>query len=1168
MKKGIIIGLIIILILSLASCVKSIKVKTKPRIGVPVAATTISLDNYINIEESIKDILTGATVESVGGVQTIKYATGLNVDMSQSFEKIDAFSTSINQSISIPDIDSIDPIAIDIPSIKSLNEINVSVPDFDFTPQNINVNVPDLNPEPSNPDITVGEIDVNNAGIELPTIELSIPVAGTAGNGSSTSDKINSNGSFSKLVFSTGSLTLDVTNNDDSASVEVDGIITNPDNSVITSNILSLSTNSPGNLIFDLSDKFISDGATITLRATITSGSGNNGTLIADNLSFSAGTKIKAAEDIEFSATKNISQTIDPNMGTTSFSTITIDGTFNINIELPAEWQNVKTEFEATVLYKYDITKSIELTHRIFNSNSQLAFQSKSLPPNGSFEFTIDSTFTNTDNEKSNIDFTKSPTITITPEITVKKIEGVVVNNTQNINLPDDIESVSLSGGNISLNITDTVVSSIVAKMVYNDGTSDNEKQFELNNDGAILNMDNLVLTGKETNDATIIVEKLDLDFGNAGLNTSSLTANISIEKPAIISVTLNKSIKQRIDLPNDIENVKFKTGALNAALNTGSFTSITGVLETKNEDINLLTSAGKIAVDLSNKLLTGTDDATLNITQMTIDFSSNPLDFGNILSVSPTLDNLSISEATLTTNILQDINLPSEIKKVIFGSGNIEITLNNAEFMSISGTLTYDTNKTSMSVSSEGTALIDLTDLELGSPANITIDRVSIKSIQGLELGSQITANISLNNPKIKYAEVSTDENLNISNIQKIEFPAEAKDLLNSITFTGTSAINIDWNNELPVGINVSIKIPEFGIDDTFVMENSNTHEVSLTDKTIDLDNPLNFEFEASPANYDETNNIITINISNPSNYLTPGNTYTLSATINLDYKLDASVKPINKDIIPESDPLNFEIPISEDTTLTLNDIDIEGFNAKIIGTIPDSLVNENNYITLIATYTVNNTVETTTTDVVFDETSINKDITEFLKTVLKGENVYMAIKSSDLNVSLEDLSNFVFDFKIDLTIPLSFKLLKNENLEIIKIEGKDDILGRKEGDDESDLPLDVVIGNQGELVLHLKYDNTTGLTPGLKITGKNKNGTFLYEKDIELENGVNELIIKFTKDDIDKIINNNPYYIDFIGYIPPDKTQEFRSGGELKLNAWIEVVTDINADLLKGGE
>ncbi|GAB6188997.1 hypothetical protein JCM30566_07360 [Marinitoga arctica] len=1168
MKKIIIIGLSIILLLSLSSCVKSVKVKTKPKVGVAVAATSVSLNDFIK-NEDIKDILPGADIISIDGTKTLKYATGLNVDMSQSFEKIEDFSTSITQQISVPSIDSIDPVAINIPNIDSLNGIDVNVPDFDFTPQNINVDVPNLNPASSSPDITVGEIDVADAGVELPTIDLSIPVAGNAGNGSSTSDKINSNGSFSKLLFSTGSLDLNVTNNESSADVEVEGIIENPDNTVIKSNSLSLSGSNSGILTFPITGKSISDNATITLIATITSGSGDgSNSLIADNLRFSSGTKIKKAEGIKFSTTKNISQTIDPNMGNTSFSTITIDGTFNINIELPIEWQNVKTEFEATVLYTYNTT-NIELAHGIFESSSQLNFQNKALPPNGMFEFTIDSTFTNNTNEKANIDFTKSPTVIITPEVTVKKIKGVIVNNTQNINLPNDIENVSLSGGNISLNITDTAISSIVAKIVYNDGTSDNEKQFELNNNGAILSMDNLTLTGKETKDATIIVESLDLDFGETGLNTNLLTANISLTKPAIKNVTLNKTIKQKIDIPNDIESVKFKTGNLNATLNTGSFTNISGILETTNEDINLLVSSGNLTVDLSNKILTGTDDATLNITQMTIDFTTNPLNFGSVLSVSPTLDNLSISEATITSNISQSINIPSNIKKVIFGSGSIEIALDNATFTSINGTLTYVSTNTSMNVSPEGSAIIDLTNLELGEPnANINIDKIGISSNNGIELGSTINANINLKNPKIRYAKIQTDQNLNITNSQSINFPQEAKELLNSITFAPTSNIKIEWNNELPVGINVLLNIPEFNIEDEFAMSDGGSHIIDLSNNTIDFntDTALNINFDASPNNYDDTNKVITLNISDPTNYLTMGSTYTLSATINLDYKLDASIKPVNKDIIPESDAINFEIPISDTSTITLNDIDINGFNAKIIGSIPSGLVNSNNEITIIATYTLNNTEKSTTSTIILDSTEINKDITDFLLEILKGKNVYLSIKSNDISASLADLTNFNFDFNIVLTVPLSFT--PKTSLELMTIKGEKDILGRDPGSNDSDLPIDEIIGETGKLVLHIDYNNTTGLTPELKIIGKNSYDQQLYEKNISLNDGKSNTTIIFDKSDIENILNNNPYLLEFKVLIPANKIQMFKENGKIDLNAWAEVVTDVSVDLLGRGE
>lgn len=1169
MKKSILIGIAVLLLLVLSSCIQSVKVKTKPKIGVPIAATTISLNDYIDLEDSIKSALPDAVVEDINGIQTIKYATGVNLDMSQSFEKIDAFSTSVNQNISVPDIGNIDPVTVDVPNIDSIPEITVDVPSFSFTPQNITVNVPQINPSSVSPAIAIGELDVDSAGVTLPTVNLSIPVIGSTGMGTSTDTTINSNGTFEKLVFSTGSLTLNVANNESNADVNVQGIIENPDHSKIESQVLSLPGGQSGQLSFPLTDKYISNNATITLIATITSGSGD-GTkfLVANNLQFSTGTKIKSAEGIEFDASKSITESIDPNMGSTDFSTVTIDGTFNVNIQLPSEWTNVKTEFEATVTYNYG-TESIVLVNDTFNSSKDLMFTGKELPPNGSFEFSIDSTFTNTDGSKANIDFTKSPEITVTPEIKIMKIFGVNIDNEQNMNLPDDIKYVILSGGKISIDITDTNVSSIVANFTYFDGTEDKTKEFVVENNKAVLDMDGIKLTGENTKDATITVEKISLDFGNNGLSNSILSANVNLTEPSIKEVKLGLSTKQRIDIPNEIEEVKFMSGSLTSSLNNGVISSVVGNLETGYENIALTTNNGTLTVDLTNKLLSGTNDATLNIAEMQIDFSSNPLSFGNELSVTSSLNDLKISEATITTNLSQAINIPNTINKVIFGSGSIEVNVDDVEFTSFDGTLTYGSTDTSFTVSTEDSAVIDLTNLELGYPsAEVSIDKIGLKSTSGISLGSSLNANINLIDPKIKYAEITPDSDLKVTNSQVVEFPPEAKDLLNSVTFTGTSNINIEWNNELPVDINVNLSAPELSINDSFVMSGANSHQISLANKTIDLNNPINFNFEASPANYDDTNNIITININDPSNYLTLGSTYTLSATISLDYELDASIKPFSQEIIPQNDPLNFEIPISEDATLTLNDININGFKAKIIGTIPSGLVDPNNKITLYATYTANDTEKSTNVEIVLSNTNIEQDITGFLLEILKGKDVYMSMKSNDINVSLNDLSNFVFDFKIDLTIPLSFDITKNEDLNIMNIKGEEDILGREPGSNETDLPIDLVLGNEGKLILHLSYDNTSGLKPGLKILGRNSSNTLLYEKIIILQDGKHDVNIEFDKSDIDKIINNNPYYLDFDAFIPQNTTQSFSTNGKIAINAWVEVITDVNVDLLGRGE
>ncbi|KAF2955706.1 hypothetical protein [Marinitoga sp. 38H-ov] len=1162
MKKIIFIGISILLLLTLSSCLQSVKVKAKPKIGVPVAATTVALNDFIDLEESIKSALPDAEVIDVDGTQTIKYATGINLDLSQSFEKIDAFSTSVSQNISVPDIGSIDSVTVDVPNIDDIPAITVDVPSFDFDPQNISVNVPQINPNSVSPNITIGEIDVTAAGVSLPEINFSVPVFGSDNDSTETSQSINSGGTYEKLVFSTGSLLLDVVNNESNASVDVQGIIENPDNSTIESAVLSLLGGQSGQLSFLLADENISNNATITLIATITSGSGDGSyKLVANNLHFSTGTKIKAAEGIEFNTSKSISENIDPNMGTSSFSTVTIDGTFNVNIQLPSEWTNVNTDFEATVTYNYG-TESIMLVNDTFNSSKDLTFTGKQLPPDGNFEFIIDSTFANNDNTKANIDFTKSPIITVTPEIKIKKIEGVDINNTQNIDLPDNIKYVVLKDGKISLGITDTNVSSIVANFVYFDGTENKTKQFIIENNNAVLDMDGIKLTGENTKDATILVKNISLDFGNKGLETSSLTANINLTEPSVKEVKLALTTEQKIDIPDNIEEVKFMSGSLSSSLNLGSITNIIGNLDTEYENIALSIDNGTLSVDLTNKLLSGTKDATLNISEMIIDFSSNPLNFGSQLSVSSSLNNLKISEATITTNLNQSINIPETINKVIFGSGSIEINVDDVQFVSFDGTLTYGSTNTIFTVSPEGSATIDLTNLELGSPsADVSIGKIGLKSVSGIELGSSLNANINLINPKIKYAEISPDSDLKVVNSQVVEFPQEAKDFLNSITFVGTSNIRIEWNNELPVDVNVKITVPELSINDNFVMSGENYHEVDLANKTIDLDNPMNFNFEASPVNYD--NNILKINITDSNKYLSLGSEYTLAATISLDYELDASIKPFSQDIIPESDPLNFEIPISEDTTLTLNDIDINGFNAKIIGTIPSGLVDNNNKITLYATYTTD-TVKSTNVEIILDNTNIEKDITEFLKEILKGKDVYMSMKSNNISVSLNDLSDFVFDFKIDMTIPLSF--VANKKINITAMKGEEDILGRDPGSNETDLPIDLVLGNEGKLILHLKYNNTSGLKPGLKVVGRAD--TTLFEKNLILEENKNEINIVFEKSDVDKIINNNPYYIDFEAYIPQDEIQAFKTDGEISISAWVEVVTDVNVDLFGRGE
>ncbi|NUU96555.1 hypothetical protein XO10_09950 [Marinitoga sp. 1135] len=1052
MKKSIIIGIMILMLVLLASCVQNVKVKAKPDLGVPVSATSIAVSDFtVGIEDGIKSVLPGAEIITVDGTKAIRYATGLVVDGGESFKEIDSFSTSIIQEISIPSIDDIDP-------------INIEVPSMDFDPQSITMNLPDLGSTPESTQANIGAISIPDS-VSLPKIDLkiTIPNNATANYKLSGSEPIDSNGTFSKLTFSTGALTLTATNNDTGADVEITISIENPDGSILTADPVLVEKGTKEVISINLTDKYLMDNSELKVEAEIKSGTGAGGTLEIGNLSFSPDTKIKAAEGIEFETGKSITQEINPGFGSTKFSTVTISGSFDVGIQFPSTWQNISTEYEATIVYSYsNDTKEILIAHKDVSENGPLNFDNVSIPydANGVFKFTVDSTYTNESGQKANVNFEDSPTFTITPDITINSIEGFEVENTQTMDLPDEIESVTFMSGSFELKITDTKIASIVASFEYNkgDGTTD-KVYFNVEDTGeATLNLAGITMSGNLSVDATVLIDKISLDFDSG--NSDTLNAEVNFSEPKISRVTVNKEIKQ-------------------------------------------------------------------------------------------------------------DIPIPEDIKSVIFGSGTIEITLLNAKFTGISGNLIYQTNSTPLQLTSEGSATIDMTDLELGAPsAEINITSIAIESDAGISLGDNITANVELKEPKIKHVEIKSSDSMDISESQFVDF-AGLKEVLNSITFTSTSAILIEWDNKLPVDINAMLLITtgltELNDEKSFVISGKSKKVINFSGE-VNLDNGLNFTFEASPQNYD--GEVLTIDISNEDDYLEMGSKYTLEATVSLDYNLNASVKPINTNIITEDNPLNFEIPISEETTLTLNDIELDGFSAKILGNIPQDLVSANNKITLTATYTVDNVKKVKSVDVVLDKTNIEKDITEFLLEVLKGKDVVMSMKSNDITANITSLNNFKFSFKIDMTVPLSFTILGNEPLTLLEIKGENDVLGRDENSESDDTLINSILGDDGSIKIHIKYNNTSGLSPEVILIGRNKFDKQLMKKTFTLKDGSHEDVIEIKSEDIKTIMNTIPYYLDTKVQINPGDLQSFLDNGKVDIKIWLEVKTDVDMDLMEGGE
>ncbi|NUU98486.1 hypothetical protein [Marinitoga sp. 1138] len=1049
MKKSIIIGIMILMLVLLASCVQNVKVKAKPDLGVPVSATSIAVSDFtVGIEDGIKSVLPGAEIITVDGTKAIRYATGLVVDGGESFKEIDSFSTSIIQEISIPSIDDIDP-------------INIEVPSMDFDPQSITMNLPDLGSTPESTQANIGAISIPDS-VTFPDISLEIEIWGSVDDDGSVSQPINAT-EFNTLVFSQGAINIDVKHNDggDAVTIETQVMIKNSNGSVLKSNIATLAQGESDTLVISLEDgDILTKDAIITLIATITSGTGNgNNTLNVNNISFSTDTQIKAAEGIEFETGKSITQEINPGFGSTKFSTVTISGSFDVGIQFPSTWQNISTEYEATIVYSYsNDTKEILIAHKDVSENGPLNFDNVSIPydANGVFKFTVDSTYTNESGQKANVNFEDSPTFTITPDITINSIEGFEVENTQTMDLPDEIESVTFMSGSFELKITDTKIASIVASFEYNkgDGTTD-KVYFNVEDTGeATLNLAGITMSGNLSVDATVLIDKISLDFDSG--NSDTLNAEVNFSEPKISRVTVNKEIKQ-------------------------------------------------------------------------------------------------------------DIPIPEDIKSVIFGSGTIEITLLNAKFTGISGNLIYQTNSTPLQLTSEGSATIDMTDLELGAPsAEINITSIAIESDAGISLGDNITANVELKEPKIKHVEIKSSDSMDISESQFVDF-AGLKEVLNSITFTDPSTILIEWDNKLPVDINSKIAIPELNVNDQFVISGESSKVINFSGE-VNLDNGLNFTFEASPQNYD--GEVLTIDISNEDDYLEMGSKYTLEATVSLDYNLNASVKPINTNIITEDNPLNFEIPISEETTLTLNDIELDGFSAKILGNIPQDLVSANNKITLTATYTVDNVKKVKSVDVVLDKTNIEKDITDFLLEVLKGKDVVMSMKSNDITANITSLNNFKFSFKIDMTVPLSFTILGNEPLTLLEIKGENDVLGRDENSESDDTLINSILGDDGSIKIHIKYNNTSGLSPEVILIGRNKFDKQLMKKTFTLKDGSHEDVIEIKSEDIKTIMNTIPYYLDTKVQINPGDLQSFLDNGKVDIKIWLEVKTDVDMDLMEGGE
>ena len=336
-------------------------------------------------------------------------------------------------------------------------------------------------------------------------------------------------------------------------------------------------------------------------------------------------------------------------------------------------------------------------------------------------------------------------------------------------------------------------------------------------------------------------------------------------------------------------------------------------------------------------------------------------------------------------------------------------------------------------------------------------------------------------------------------------------------------------------------------------VKTNSN-YIIPLYTKVFNVEDMIDWESILPYGEIQDINNIKTIKFFKTKNI-------DISEYIDSNIALNSNKVKIHIPEIPiikKDDPINFEIPISDEATLSLNDIEIIGFKAVITGEAPDGIIDESNKFTLCASYTLkDNTEDSTSINIILNSKNINTDATNFFEEALKYKDVYLTIKSTDLYISPDILNDYDFYLNIDLTIPLNFKYKNNSDLIIYTLKNEKDILNRENNNIDS--------LNISNIKLFFDYDNSSGFVPGIKILGYNDNN-ILLEKSYYFKEGDAEKVLDFDADNINSIINNKPFFVDVLLLIPSQSIQAFKTNGIFSFKSWIEIENNINLNYNSG--
>ena len=176
----------------------------------------------------------------------------------------------------------------------------------------------------------------------------------------------------------------------------------------------------------------------------------------------------------------------------------------------------------------------------------------------------------------------------------------------------------------------------------------------------------------------------------------------------------------------------------------------------------------------------------------------------------------------------------------------------------------------------------------------------------------------------------------------------------------------------------------------------------------------------------------------------------------------------------------------------------------------------------------------------------SVNFNVNEMVITKTKFEEI-----NKKANKSIIFNTDIIFD------IPADIKVRETIKEKVFSIE---DILLRNQTNEN----INKIMDSTREVNFVIKYKNQTGIKLNGEILNPDwvdENNNLKFNKLMELKEGENEISIKITKEEIDRIKQQNPFKL-HINIIIPQSTQQFYKEGKLKFLTYIKIGTHIEKE------